>query len=157
MLVPNKLITSGQTGVELGALVGAKSVGISTGGTAPRGFITERGAQESVLKEQFQLVPHPQVCPSFCLKDNIDKSDITLIFSVKPHSKRIRQAIELCVEKEQKHLIVDIMLDDSYNSVQRFLTEHNPMTINIIGNQESTVPGIAIKSRDFIKDLFKVN
>ena len=51
---PKKIISGGQTGADLGALVGARRVGIETGGTAPKGFRTDRGLQP-VLR-QYGLV-----------------------------------------------------------------------------------------------------
>lgn len=40
---PEKIISGGQTGADQGALVGAKQIGIKTGGWMPRGFLTEAG------------------------------------------------------------------------------------------------------------------
>ena len=38
-----KIISGGQTGVDAAALRAAKAVGIPTGGTAPKGWLTEDG------------------------------------------------------------------------------------------------------------------
>src|SRR5215468_8575886 len=50
-----RIISGGQTGADQGGLLAARELGIPTGGTAPRGWQTETGPQESLLKS-FGLV-----------------------------------------------------------------------------------------------------
>ena len=46
-----RLISGGQTGADQqGALLAARELGIPTGGTAPKGWLTETGPQELLLK-----------------------------------------------------------------------------------------------------------
>src|SRR5437879_2927105 len=49
-IVLRKLISGGQTGADFGALVAARELGIETGGAAPKGWLTERGPQEALLR-----------------------------------------------------------------------------------------------------------
>ena len=58
MYRPDKIISGGQTGADIGGLIGAKRAGIKTGGTAPRGYKTEKGPQIQSLK-YLGLVEHP--------------------------------------------------------------------------------------------------
>jgi len=57
MFRPDRIISGGQTGADLGGLVGARRIGIETGGTAPRGYKTEKGSQVDALKA-FGLIEH---------------------------------------------------------------------------------------------------
>lgn len=43
-----KIISGGQTGADRGGLEAARTLGIPTGGTAPRGYLTETGPDESL-------------------------------------------------------------------------------------------------------------
>src|SRR5690349_5441806 len=45
-----KIISGGQTGADMGGLLAARELGIETGGTAPRGWLTENGPQERLLR-----------------------------------------------------------------------------------------------------------
>src|SRR5262252_8678423 len=45
-----KIISGGQTGADIGALIAARELGIKSGGVAPRGWLTENGPQEQLLR-----------------------------------------------------------------------------------------------------------
>jgi hypothetical protein len=40
-MIPNKIISGGQTGADQGGLEGARLLGIQTGGTAPYNWMTD--------------------------------------------------------------------------------------------------------------------
>jgi hypothetical protein len=74
-----KIISGGQTGVDQGALYGARECGIKTGGTAPRHWITENGSEKELL-ESFGLIEgeyDTKVYPKRTMK-NVDDSDGTI-------------------------------------------------------------------------------
>jgi hypothetical protein len=50
-----KVISGGQTGADKTGLICAKELGLETGGTAPKGYRTEKGADYS-LRDEFGLV-----------------------------------------------------------------------------------------------------
>lgn len=54
---PERIISGGQTGADQGALVGAKQLGIPTGGWMPKGFLTECGFCPA-LAEAFGMKEH---------------------------------------------------------------------------------------------------
>src|SRR5262245_9256610 len=45
-----KIISGGQSGADMGALIAARELGIESGGVAPRGWLTENGPQEQFLR-----------------------------------------------------------------------------------------------------------
>src|SRR5262249_45354175 len=45
-----KIVTGGQAGADLGALIAARDLHIPTGGFAPKGWLTENGTQEDLLR-----------------------------------------------------------------------------------------------------------
>ena len=44
-----KIISGGQTGADMGALLAARDLGMESGGVAPKGWRTEDGPQETLL------------------------------------------------------------------------------------------------------------
>src|SRR5215813_13472513 len=45
-----KIISGGQTGADTGGLLAAQELGIETGGIAPKGWLTENGPEEAMLR-----------------------------------------------------------------------------------------------------------
>ncbi|HME98544.1 MAG TPA: putative molybdenum carrier protein, partial [Terriglobia bacterium] len=45
-----KIISGGQTGADMGGLLAARELGIETGGMAPKGWLTENGPEEVLLR-----------------------------------------------------------------------------------------------------------
>ena len=76
---PEKIISGGQTGADMGALLAARELGIPTGGVAPKGWLTENGPQEELLRN-FGLIE--------CEEDVRDLS-ITLLDRQVRHINRI--------------------------------------------------------------------
>lgn len=89
-----KIISGGQTGVDQLALVRARDAGLPTGGTAPKGFVTEHGAYRE-LGTIFGLVEHssPNYPPR--TTENIKAAHLTVIFTSNPKDT----AVSLCAQK----------------------------------------------------------
>jgi len=93
--VIRKIISAGQTGVELAALDIAIKLGISHGGWTSRG----RRNEEGQLSEIYQLVETSALGLHDALRKNVAESDGTLVISRgkrTPHTKEaVRTALEL--------------------------------------------------------------
>src|SRR6516225_5544098 len=73
-----KIISGGQSGADQGGLVAARELGIETGGIAPRGWLTETGPQEGLLRS-FGLVECEEEGYPARTRQNIALSDGTLL------------------------------------------------------------------------------
>lgn len=155
MFRPEKIISGGQTGADIGGLVAARRVGVPTGGTAPRDFNTEKGPKPDELKA-FGLVMHPSSHYRDRTKENVLASDATLIFCENPDSPGTQLTIALCKEYKKPHLLIRNISDESLPLVIRFLESENPRVLNIAGNRESSSPGIARRVAAFVSALFTV-
>ncbi len=151
---PNFIISGGQTGADIGGLVGAKRVGIKTGGCSPRGFRTEKGSQETVLKE-FGLVSHSSPNYKPRTVDNVRNSDATLICATDESSVGTRLTMILCKDANKPYLLVDPELIGSLDKVIAFIEQEKPTILNIAGNRESKSPGLAAKVAAMIHDVFE--
>ena len=70
---PEKIISGGQTGADIGGLVGAERCAIATGGCAPRNYRTENGPQV-ILKSRFGLIAHPSPNYRDRTQENVSKA-----------------------------------------------------------------------------------
>ncbi|MBW9267680.1 MAG: putative molybdenum carrier protein [Candidatus Thiodiazotropha sp. (ex. Lucinisca nassula)] len=146
---PIKIISGGQTGADIGGLVGAKRVGITTGGYAPKGYKTEAGPQSEVLKE-FGLVEHSSTNYKHRTKQNIISSDATLIVATDPASDGTLLTIKYCKELNKPFLVID-PTKDCHEVFRVFLENQSPRVLNIAGNRESKSKGIASKTAAIVQ------
>lgn len=72
------VISGGQTGADRTGLECAKALGIITGGTAPRGWRTDEGRDESL--KDFGLVESPHWEYAIRTRQNVKDSEVTLWF-----------------------------------------------------------------------------
>lgn len=150
---PLKIISGGQTGVDIGALVGAKRSGIPTGGTAPKGFETEHGPKPAELKP-FRLVECdiPGYPPR--TKANVCNSDATLILSKNQKSRGTISTKNYCITYQKPYLVISPYANDAVDKIRYFLATHRPNVLNIAGNRESIAPGIANATVRLVVELF---
>ena len=76
----DSIISNGDTGAAIGALVGSKKVGVQTGGCAQRAYSTEAGPQKTTLVA-LGLYYHPHSEPHYSIEENISRADATIHFS----------------------------------------------------------------------------
>ena len=135
---PTKIISGGQTGGDLGALVGAQRVGIATGGTAPKGYRTDAGPQAAVLRG-FGLVEHVSSAYPPRTEANVKDSDGTVLFGT-TNSPGCSLTIELCQRYSKPYL-----LNPSPARLQQWVTAREIGVLNVAGNRERTNPGLAAR------------
>ena len=166
-----KIISGGQTGVDLGALEAAKELDVETGGTAPPGFMTEEGCQQELL-ESYNLIEgesDDRVYIKRTIK-NADDGDATLtIRPVKSFGTDL--TIGYCQQKKwtpavfekksngpiktiykQSYVIHDLNNID-YNDIVKWVEEHEVKVLNVAGPRESNRKGIQDKTKEIIKQL----
>lgn len=153
MHIPEKIISGGQTGADLGGLVGARRMGIPTGGNAPRGYKTEKGEQPDALRS-FGLVAHPSADYRPRTEENVKNSQATLILSPNAHSSGTELTVKLCEKHNKPYLLLD-PFDGGVGRAFAFLNMHKPSVLNIAGNRESSCPGLASRVAQFIQLLFE--
>lgn len=151
---PKKIISGGQTGADMGGLVGAESAGIPTGGTAPRDYQTEKGPQPKVLLERFGLMAHPSTHYNDRTLDNVKNADATLIFATHPESDGTQFTIECCEKENKPYCLVDPHAKTVEHVVTAFLAQVKAGVLNIAGNRESISPGIYARVATIIKNVF---
>ena len=141
-----KVISGGQTGADQGGLLGARDVGVETGGTAPHNWMTSDGPQEELLKS-FGLIPGPYDPKTWPVrtKCNVQDSDGTVIFgNVRSYGSQL--TYNLCT-KLGKPVIINPLPE----ILVEWVRENEITILNVAGNRESKNCGIQERVRKIIK------
>lgn len=159
-MIIGKVISGGQTGADLAGLRAAAACGIATGGTAPRHFMTEDGPKPN-LGKIYGLKESHSSDYKIRTKKNIIDSDITIVVGdIKSSGSRL--TVAMCFSSKRPVFnvhVVDFGCDESPIEVAQWISKHykgQPLTINIAGNRESVTPGIGLKARLFLIEVFKL-
>lgn len=159
MKIIGKVISGGQTGADTAGLRAAQRCGIPTGGTAPKGYMTELGPRSSFLK-RFDLIEHQsERYPPRTIK-NIENSDLTLILS-SPHNLDGGSllTLKMCLKLGKYAIVASIEWDDiETKEVEKLIRRRyvrKPLIINIAGDREGKSPGIEDRASDFLTSLFR--
>jgi hypothetical protein len=140
-----KIISGGQTGADMGALLSARELGIESGGVAPKGWLTENGPQEAQLRS-FGLLE--------CEQDGYPAR--TLVIG--PYrSGGTRLTYETATELHKPLFLVPFPGPPNAPPdpvhVERFRTwldRYSIQVLNVAGSRESQTPGIAEFTHTFL-------
>jgi len=124
-----KIISGGQTGIDRIALEVARELGITTGGTAPKGYMTEEGPNLTLI--EFGLVESPIYGYQARTRQNVLDGDGTVLFG-DHRSTGSAATIRLC-NAFKKPLIVN----PGPISLQLFIKSNYISVLNVAGNRAS--------------------
>lgn len=157
MDIPKQIISGGQTGVDRGALLAARELGISIGGWCP----PNREAEDGKIPLEFDLKESPyersnaasHVARSLRTEWNVRDSDATLILMPETHhlDPGTNWTIDCCTAMNKAYLICDPHEKESKYNIQNWLKEHGPSILNVAGPSESNAPGIQTATKELLK------
>jgi hypothetical protein len=144
--LPHKIISGGQTGADMGGLFGAIEAGIPTGGTAPKGWLTEIGPRP-ILKK-YGLAENPVPGYPARTRRNIIDSDGTVLFyaSLNNGTKLTRKT---CIELGKPYIE-----NPSPSELRDWVRGNGIRVLNVAGNRESGAPGMQDKVHSVVKEAF---
>ena len=127
-----KVISGGQTGVDQMGLKVAKVLGIPTGGTAPKGYLTELGPS-LMLRDEYGLVEDesPDYPPR--TKKNVLDADATVLFG-NMESTGSKETIKCCKACGRPYIP-----NPTVEELVIFLQEWEVKVLNVAGNRGSRV------------------
>lgn len=125
------IISGGQTGVDRMALEVARELGIPTGGSAPRDYLTENGPDPSL--EDFGLIALPSSLYKVRTLWNVLDSDATVIYGEVIHGTQL--TMEFCVVNDKPFLVNPTPME-----LADFITWHDIRVLNVAGNRASEIP-----------------
>jgi hypothetical protein len=166
MSIIGKVISGGQTGADMAGLLAARKCGIPTGGTAPKGYLTENGPRPELA--EFGLVEHTSSNYPPRTRKNVKDSDLTLIITPRqPLGRGSDLTRRLCLKMDRPVFILTRYTypRPAYESVISFIEyvanyktdkgDPNPLTFNIAGSAESKAPGLEEQATEFLVSLFR--
>lgn len=157
-----KILTGGQTGVDLGALKAAAAAGLQTGGWCPPDQCNETGP----IAGRYGLVPAPQersrgaarVPRSLRTEWNVRDADATLV--LQPAQSEITDAgtqwtIACAARYDRPLLCLDPSAPDAGETIRDWLGAQSIGTLNVAGPAESAAPGIEARTAALLADVFR--
>lgn len=157
--MPDIVTSGGQSGSDFGGLLGAKALGIPTGGFAPKGFRTERGSQPE-LGSVFGLVESHSANYDVRTSQNLELCNAVILIAYDFESPGTNLTYRLAFDMLKPvfkipyspHLPIE-----PYKLVQDtrwWLDLTDPSVLMIAGNRESKAKGIEKWTSLFIQKLF---
>jgi hypothetical protein len=102
-----KVISGGQTGVDIAALRAAKDAGIATGGWIPKGFRTENGFHPEYA-EMFGLQETESADYPERTRRNVFEADCTILLTLDRDSPGSKATLRAVLEKGQEPKVMDL-------------------------------------------------
>ncbi|MBM3967559.1 MAG: hypothetical protein FJ308_21260 [Planctomycetes bacterium] len=141
-----KVISGGQTGVDIAGVKAARAAGFETGGWMPWGYKTDEGNRPAYRREYNMLCTQDRDYPTRT-RLNIRNSCATLLIATNFRSQGTRLTAHIIDElgKPSKQVQVDIKHDpsaDQIEEVTKWIRDHDFKVLNVAGNSEGNSPGI---------------
>ncbi len=145
-----KIVSGGQTGVDMAALEFARANGLSYGGWVPKGRTNECGR----ISEDFEGLTETRsedVIERTRL--NVASGDATVVFIDGSTSPGTQQTIAFASDVGKPHLVVDLRdgIESCTRQVETWLLAHPVGILNIAGPRASEAPGIGAKVTEVLR------
>lgn len=156
-MIVSKIISGGQTGVDIGALEAALQLQVPTGGMMPRHFLTEDGLRPS-FAEKYGMKTMPTSSYAARTRQNIADSDATLVLvdtlgQVKTGGTG--WTLRSCEQMGKLCLVVEMQAPKPIPAILTWLIEHDVNVLNVAGPRESKAPGIGSRAKEFMLKLLQ--
>jgi hypothetical protein len=150
-----KMICSGgQTGADMGGLLAAKQMGITTGGYIPKGCITEDGPRPAIAKH-FNLTETSTSRYEPRTYANAKLGDGTIRFATDWYSAGEICTLEAIEKYSKPYIDIDPTNPRPVSEVEKWIKDNNIKVLNVAGNRESKSPGICKFTREYIVKLIE--
>jgi hypothetical protein len=136
-----RIITGGQSGIEIAALDVARKLGIDHGGWLPK----STSKMNSDLISVYGLRETDSFGPQAPLVKNIEKSDGVLLITRGEKIERLKQTVRIALKYQRQFLGVDLTQYPPFEAaslINSWLEIQNVKTVFITGPYESEIPGI---------------
>ena len=148
-----KIVSGGQTGADIAALMAAHDFGITTGGWMPKGFITQGGPRPE-YKIKYNLVEHSSSKYAPRTYANVKDSDATLRFAYDFNSPGEICTMKAIHEYKKPFMDVDVKNPRRVEEVMEWLLRHQIKILNVAGNSERTYHGMTGEVYEYMSKLF---
>jgi len=136
-----KIISGGQTGTDVAALMAAEDVGYETGGYMPKGFLTQVGPKPE-WGQRWNMTEHTSSKYPPRTYANVKESDGTLRIAYDFDSSGEIMTLQAIKKYKKPHMDVDLNHPRPIGEVVSWLKRFSIVTLNVAGNSERTYGGI---------------
>ncbi|WP_461117733.1 YpsA SLOG family protein [Spirosoma jeollabukense] len=123
-----RIISGGQTGIDQLGLDVARSLGIPTGGLAPKGYLTENGPDERL--RAYGLTEHSSGNYEKRTRANVQQSDGTVIFGDVTGGTKL--TLDTCIRVGKPYLV-----NPTADQLRTWLIDHPIRVLNVAGSRGS--------------------
>lgn len=152
IVVIEKIISGGQTGVDRAALDVALELGMNCGGWCPRG----RRAEDGTLDPRYPLTETPVDRYAQRTEWNVRDSDATLILNRGLLEGGTLRTFEIARALDRPVRAVDLDRPDNIGELILWLEKKGVKVLNIAGPRESGRPGIQETAARYLRRLLAV-
>lgn len=143
---PKKIISGGQTGADQAGLFAAQTLGIATGGWAPKGWMTEEGPAPWLADfGLFEAKDGYAIRTSY----NVHDADATVLFG-RPEERGSALTLKFC-----RVFFSPWLINPTPAELRQAVIVGGIQTLNIAGNRESINPGIFDRTFATILEAFE--
>jgi len=137
-VLPGKIVSGGQTGVDRAALDVALKLGLKCGGWVPKG----RRAEDGPIPAEYPVREMKSSAYAARTRENVIDSDATLILTRGEPAGGTADAFTVAQELKKPYHIIDLKRTHSPLAALRWLEAKKPAVLNVAGPRESEAPGI---------------
>ena len=148
-----KIISSGQTGVELAALDCAVKLGLAHGGFVSCGKRNDQGR----LPDNYQLEELHSFGPQRAIEKNVGEADGVLIITRAALSGADQMAADLALQKERQLLHIDLQqypMFEAASLIGSWIGQYRIKVVFITGSTASRDPSIYEQTRRILETAF---
>jgi CheY-like chemotaxis protein len=148
-----KIISSGQTGVEMAALDVAAHLGISLGGTAPRGLRNDNGP----IPVTYGLEEAPVLGFKHAMEQNVIHADGTLLVTKGDKCAASRFAVETSLKLQRQLLHIDLSQHSGFEAaslISSWLKMQSIQVIFVTGSTEAQDKTIYSQVKKILETAF---
>ncbi len=136
-----RIISGGQTGIDQLGLEVARSLGIPTGGLAPKGYLTEHGPDERLRNHG--LTEHTSTKYPPRTRANVREADGTVIFGALTGGTKL--TLDTCIREGKLYLV-----NPDADWLRTWLMEHQIQILNVAGSRGS---GLTLEQLDHYRQV----
>lgn len=165
-----KVISGGQTGADQAGVFVAMEFDIPTGGTMPKGFLTQDGPRPD-FATRYGMVEHKSASYGPRTFANAHDADITLRIAANFESAGEKLTARTCASAKKPYVDVGVKIDATKISRVEFEVDYEqieaagkriveearklgrPVVLNVAGNSEKTAKGIGKVARSVMRHV----